>query len=183
MQFSGEKGFSISVFLKLTIRKCSALRRYSIPASRPSAQLKGETQKGWGLKWSHLFSREGKGHPNQTAHRLGSRHSCGTVLGWRLQMLAVEGRGLGSSLEGAASGRSRLTTAPSATWTAMSWAEGNLLTSGRSWEAAWPRCAPSSPGMRRGDGWKLVALNCRLTGSSVVRHRTWLSLQVPPTFQ
>lgn len=45
MQFSGEKGFSISVFLKLTIRKCSALRHYSIPAGRPSAQLQGETQR------------------------------------------------------------------------------------------------------------------------------------------
>lgn len=44
MQFCGVTGFSISVFLNLTVRKCSPQRHYNT-ARRLSAKLKVEKQK------------------------------------------------------------------------------------------------------------------------------------------
>lgn len=44
MQFCGETVFSISVFLNLTIRKCSPSRHCGIPTRRLNTKLKVETE-------------------------------------------------------------------------------------------------------------------------------------------
>lgn len=88
--FCGETVFSISVFLNLTIRKCSPSRRCGNPTQRLNAKLKVETE--WRLQWNHLFSWVAKGlHKSRPSDRVSSCCSWSFVtfsLGW-LQMFTV----------------------------------------------------------------------------------------------
>lgn len=86
-------GFSVSVFLNLTIRKCFPQRRYSNPAGRLSAKLKVGKQKRWELKWNCLSSWEAKGlYKSRPYDRISSYHSWSFVMffiGW-LQIFTVK---------------------------------------------------------------------------------------------